>query len=687
MKFKRIGVCAVAAVVGTGLLATLAGCGGSDIVATVADPERTFNYWVVQSEGTGAGGLYDTYAQNPGVVYMTDKDQTYSPAVKSGDGYTKESSTVTNKIGLNFEAPMAGASPQQSFLTSLNSGTTDVLDLAYSPDTVVSLYEQGVLMDITWWVENYMPNYVKYLQDNDFYNVATSEVNGERKFLQLYYFTENKLEFQGYQYRRDWLLEYGTPFDTETGAFGTQTYLELHPDWGWQNYGTADAVWEDGIVFPSYYGFHYTSDGTEYGVGTLSYDQDLYDYIRGYYTELADGSEQKIEDYVGQWPVTLSDWEWMLDVFQTAIHDNGFTSGYGMTLYPNGFINTGNLVSSFGGGGIEWYRTPEGEDRDGDGKGNDVMFGADEGGFEEYIAVMRQWYQNGWIDGGFEANMGDLFWDLDGENVRQGYVGIYLAMDSQLMNQMDLSGGMEDDPTYGICSYGMPFPVNDKYGDASLQYKDPYCFYGATKEQGSFMVSTAAEKNGKDLAALFTFLDYCYSEEVGIIKAAGLSKEQMDASQEGVQKLYEEFGLVNGAWYYDENNEPTKTPEYDALDQNTQNMLKPNRIMSVQLYVKPHAETQSSLFTNQLWLLYSCTGYITESFLSQMTDAQYRLFQSSQTQMRNSFQSNIPGFILDGTGPLDREAFRAYISQLKSECTIDQITRALDALSHRLEEA
>ena len=672
------------------MCAPITACGSkSDIVATKADASRTYNYWTSETDGVGAGGLYQQYEQNAGIVYMTDQDRTYNTATKNADGsYTKNSETVTNKVGLHYEAPMAGASPQQSFLTSLNSGKMDVLDLSFSPDTAVELYEQGVLLDLTWWVENYMPNYKGYIERNGLYNNATVNVNGQRKYLQLYNYTEYARNWQGFQYRRDWLLKFGHPFATDVkeqggvAAFDEQTYAEANPSWGWQEYGTPQAKWEDGILFPSWYGYHYENNGTTVGsLGTLTFDQTLYDYIHGDYADQVKNAKYTYEEYKGQWPATISDWEWMFDIFQNAIDALNYTEGYGMTLYNCGFLNSGNLVSSFGGGGVEWYQTLDTEDLDGDGMTRDVVFGADGETFKEYLRTMRKWTQNGWIDKGFQANSGQ-FWELDSTNVRMGYVGIYLGMNNQLLGAMDLSNGDKGDSTYGICSYGMPFPINDKYGDASRQYKTPYSFWAIGGENNSVMVTKAAETNGKDLPALFTFLDYLYGEEAGYIKAAGLNKEMLDKSQQAVRDLYAEYGLENGAWYYDEDGNAKLTPEWDALPVPTQNMLKAVRITGAELNVLPSDIQPDDVFIDQLWGLFESKGFLPNSFYMQLTTKQYSIYQTSLTNIRNSFLSNVPGYILNGNGDFDESGFDQYIKELKRQCNVDTLTKALDDLAH-----
>ena len=674
MKAKKIGICALSVLIGASVCASITACKGhSDIVATTSDAAHTFNYWVSMTDGTGIGGIVDTYEQNPSVVYFTEQDYTYKSAQKQGDSYV-QGEEVTNKVALHFESPTVVGQEQNSFITSLNSGKTDILELDYAPETVTKMYRNGKLLDLTWWVENYMPNYKKYVEDNGLYNYFTTEIDGERKYLQLYNCREAGEDyFCGYQYRRDWILEYGV--DPSQGATTGQTFAEAHPDWGWQE---ADGVkaWVDEIRFPSYYGYTYTTadNGSASGMGTLTKSAEVEDFIQNEYPAMVGSDlreEYAWEAYEGQWPVTISDWEWMLDIFQIAIEDLGYTErGYCMSLYQPGFVNTGNLVSSFGGGGVEWYRNKEGE----------VVFGGDTETFRTYVEVMNGWYQNGWIDTGFQSHS-DLFWRWDEATVRQGYVGLFYGLDNQLLGYMDQSNGVEANPTNGLCSYGMPFPVNDKYGSDELRFQEPYCFYGMETQTNSIMVTTDAEKNGKDLAALFTFLDNMYTWEAAGIKGSSLTKEMIENSQEGVQALFEDYGLSDGCWEVREDGNRYMTEEYILLAGDTMNLLQPVRLFGLEGLRFPPEGNKEYQFTTQLWGFWSNSGYLQNSFYTQLTPDEYDIYNQYNTSMRNNFISEVPKFI---KGERSMSEWESWYESMKSSCKVDLVTTMLQSLNQKL---
>ena len=144
----------------SGLACTLAfsmlaatGCGNQ----SASDEGDTFSWWIYS--GDGAGTYYDEYEENPAVQWL---NQQYWDTENGGLG-TEENGTP---LKFTFQAPIAG-SEQDNFNTMMSTGEyTDVVDLSYSADTAATLVEEGQLLDITEYVEKYMPNYVAYLDKN-----------------------------------------------------------------------------------------------------------------------------------------------------------------------------------------------------------------------------------------------------------------------------------------------------------------------------------------------------------------------------------------------------------------------------------------------------------------------------------------------------------------------------------------
>ena len=112
----------------------------------------------------------------------------------------------------------------------------------------------------------------------------------------------------------------------------------------------------------------------------------------------------------------------------------------------------------------------------------------------------------------------------------------------------------EGDPLLdGICVYGAAQPINDVYGDESVQGNDPACFFQGTLV-GTATVVTEKTKD-KDLARLFTAIDWFYSEEGSIMRSMGFSDEQQAVIQ---SPHYVERGYEKGAYTVETDNEGNK---------------------------------------------------------------------------------------------------------------------------------
>ena len=615
---KILTICLSAVLLG-GVCASFIGCGNNS--------SADFTYWVSVAEGQSD---YGSYENNPGVQYLTAKEW----QVPGGE---------TEKVSLQFIVPSSAQSPEDAFSTAI-SDPADIMELTYSQDSILDLYENGKALDITEYVEKYMPNYLKFLNDNGLYNSATNLVDGERRFLQLYsyYQDPNQPSWLGYDYRRDWIVEYG--YNPSTGTKFTGSW-------------NADKTeWTDDVKFPSYYDLSYTSPSGGYNGAErtgLSQNSELAAYMDTY--------AETYSDYDGSYPVTISDWEWMLDIFEVALKGEGIGDGYCMSLYNTGFVMTGNLVSSFGGGGVEWYKNTD----------NTIHFGVTESTFETYVEAVRGWYGNGWIDTGFQTHT-DLFYRTDEQTVNQGKVGLWCGMDSQLFNAMDISDGNENHATYNICVYGAPYPINDKYGEAENKFVDPYCFYQVSREICQTMISTSAvstpEKEAK-LPALFTMLDYLYSDEGAVLKGGGFTKEQVEETQ---NELYIRAGLQNGMCEYSEEKGCyVFTDEGEKLSPNQTNLLKPLRVLGLEAYIQYKETPARDFYRANLWTRYTNTGRLEESFISQLSSEDNKEYNRILTLVREEFSKQVPGFIKGETDMSQWSSFTRSVTRLGTQSITD----------------
>ncbi len=447
--FKRV----LGAVLGgTMAMSLLAGCGGGGGVG--GDADETYTMWIYSGQDSA---YYLDYEENPALQYALQK--TYGPDEKT--------------LAIDFWVPPSG-SAADNYSTMIGSGDLpDVIDASIA-DAPTVMYETGQVMDLTELIPEYMPNYMKYLEEHpEIAHKAYVDIDGEEKMLFIRSFEEDYgYNFCGVEYRRDWIAKYGT--NPETGAAFTGEFTdESDPD-----------SWVDDVVFPS------------------------------------GGSD----------PLYISDWEWMFEIFDKAMEAEGITDGYCLSIYYPGFTWNGNFTSCFGGGSPLWYKDLDGN----------VTFGADSPQFRAYLECLNTWYSNGWIDPSFNQRTSDAHYSIDDTTTRQGKVGLWVGLESQLGRRMDVGAS---EYTEGICSYGAPWPINDVYGDASCQNVEPNAVDHTSLAGTVWYVTSAAE--GKDLGTLLSFFDYFYSEEGAVLKTLGLSKEQVEETQ---NQVYLDNGLENGAY-------------------------------------------------------------------------------------------------------------------------------------------
>ncbi len=407
---------------------------------------------------------YDDYNDNPSVRQWLDMSWD-----ADGDGRGK-------RIAFDFWQPPTD-NATDFFTTMLATAEyPDVLSMIQAGQSPLSLYEDGVILDLTDYIAEYMPNLSAWLEAHPTYvKQLTTEIDGEQRYLYLPT-VSNTVEnaWGSYNYRRDWIVKYGK--NPETGAAFTGGYDD-------------EGEWSDDVVFPS-------------------------------------GNTD---------PYYISDWEWMLDIFQTAIETEGIEDGYALQLPPRGYVDTGDMSSGFGvcfGYGGYYF------DEDGQ-----VQFGMANDSARAYLQCVNTWYENGWINPTFDEFSMDTMWFLlDPEKVYSGKIGLWYGMIAQWGKNLDTGTSPY---TEGICVMAAPQPINDIYGDENCRNIEPRMFY---ENQLAFIGATVTNKaEDKDLPTLFTALDYLYSKEGGMLRYLGLSNDKVaELEGTGLADLYTDNGLSGG---------------------------------------------------------------------------------------------------------------------------------------------
>lgn len=431
------------------------------------------------SSGGSSGGdtVTITYWQARGEDSSFYEEYEDNPIVK----YIENNYTFNGKkLHLDFFTAPPG-SEADDFSTLLGTGDyCDVMDMSMASATPVELYKDGIVWDLTDLVKNNMPNYMAFLEANpDCEESMYSVVDGEKKILQLYGFNDEITpNFEGYCYRRDWIAKYGT--NPKTGAAFTYGFTDENDKESWQ----------DDVVFPS-------------------------------------GGDE---------PLYISDWEWMFDIFEKALKDQGIADGYCYSPYYLGYQATGDLATGFGGGGPHWYR-----------EGNTCRYGVTEDNFRAYLQCMNTWFSKGWIDSSFAEHTSDMFFAVDSAKVFQGKVGLWQGRLSTAGTQIDAG----DEYTAGAVVYGCKQPINDIYGGPDQQGKEPNMMYQFTKLGPSACITTKLKE--EEVITFLKYVDFLFTDE-GRLLRCGLNKEQYEASQD---ELYTKYGLTEGMYTFVEKDDET----------------------------------------------------------------------------------------------------------------------------------
>lgn len=615
-KFFAI-ICAFAIIIGAcfTLVACNKGGGAND-----------FTVWIPNAE---AASDYDGYAENPVVKYISAKEW------------------AGTKLNLTWQIPPKSEDPSDNLARAISTNTyADVINATSfsSIESIAELYDDGYLLDLTPYIDKYMPNYKKFLQDNP--ELASTAMNvmpdGTTKHLQLWCWQGDEKMWGGWNYRRDWLVQYGT--NPSTGA-------KFNGSWTVTREGGKKDVWVDNVFFPSWY------------------DED----VKNWY--LADVDP----NWDGQMPVTIDDWAWMLGIFKKAISEQGINGGYAMQMYSPGYYEIGDLVTAFGGGST-WYLNPE---------RTNVSFGLTDDNFYYYTQMINEWYRKGYVDPSFNERKG-LFFEMDTTTISQGKVGLWYGFNSALCDAIDISGGKENSEvngyTNGSVVFGARQPINTSYGDASVQRIIPSSMYQLGREKFSFVVTDKAKN--KNLEALFTMMDYMYSDEGLILNSFGMSKEQYEWYKQTTGQTDIMYEKVNGEIYTIVDGKYKMNPIVSSDDiflaaACGNNLWGLQNKAGLKYYGGDDNVTKEKCVNE--YTFFRNTGEIPKSMLNQLTPKQYTDFSAIQVKIRNDTATDYPALVKNskGVSQIDWAAWCAKIEAKGCNDATKIIQDLLDNLNHK----
>ena len=645
MKMKRV---LSVGLVGAMALSTLAltGCGSN----SSDGGDNTVSWWITMTDGNGV--YYDDYEDNPAVEWL---NQQYWDIENGGLG-TKEDGTP---LKFTFQVPISG-SETDNFNTMMSTGEyTDIIDLAMSTDTAATMVDEGTLLDITDYVEKYMPHYIEYLDKNPEQKALLTheDENGDTRYYEIGAIKEeNDVPWGGYMYRRDWLVEYAQP---------TAYVWDWDSDYVKENGHPAVTPLEEAQASGNMEGWK-ANEVTEF---TSSEGEDP----KNDYTDnviFPSGTSD---------PLTISDWEWMLDAFKKAIDDKGFsgnTDAYCTTVYYPGFFGMGGLVSSFGGGTGVWSKDAD----------QNVYFSGTSDNFKTYLECLNTWYNNGWMDTRFETRASDMFFSINQTGTAQGQVGLFYGTAASLGDAIRVTCADSEDQQK---AYVMPcaVPINDKYGTDEQKYKEPDAFYQGSRIAGRIGITEALEDKSEDtIAALFTFLDWMYTREGALTRSVGLSQEQID-SVDLENNLYEEYGIEGGAYDVSENEDgkTVYTFHYDTSG-DLGNALKFTRmVVGAELtgagadidYVFDKGESKVHQLATEQWTKYTSTASLYD-YNNQFTTEQNDIYSDINQSVNDYMNQNTPNLIKNGLDGWD--AYVEGINALHPEELTEVYQEVMDSL-------
>lgn len=477
------------------------------------------------------------------------------------------------KLDIDFYSAPPG-SEADNFNTLLGTGDySDILDMTMASQTATELYEDELIWDLTDYIEEYMPNYQAYLDANpDCEERIYTIVDGEKKILTLMGFADGVTpNFEGFCYRRDWVAKYGK--NPQTGEAFTYGFEDENND----------ETWFDNVVFPS-------------------------------------GGEN---------PVYISDWEWMFEIFEEAMDDLGIDDGYCYSCYYQGFMQTGDLYTGFGGGAPYWYKD-----------GDTIVDGCSNDNFRAYLECLNNWYEKGWLDKAFAEHTQDMFYAVDSQNVYQGKVGLWQGRISTVGTQIDAG----DEYTSGAVVYGCSQPINDIYGSDEQKNQTPDYLYQNSKYGNSVVLTTKLDE--EEMIAFLEFTDFLFTEEGSELATFGLDAEQYEES--GGNDLYESLGLTNGSYYVDENG---KYVTYLSQSSDTYAAVSLTRVNAKLSRVEnlSYDYDRYSAEAVELWDLYESTAGLNSAELGAVSvDGQNRITQIRANS--DSFLIRTVPTIINGTG-------------------------------------
>lgn len=262
-----------------------------------SDPAlRSFTYLLDKGESTE---YYLNYEDNPVMRYIANYK-----TFEASDG-------TQQRVLMSFQVPPAGKEADNLSLLVSTQSYPDVMSMTYFGGSLAELYEAGNILDLGPYIDQYMPNYKAWLEANP-QVIATTPVGDQDLHLTLTGIRANLSAydlFAGWCYRRDWIVRYGVQPDM---LFDPMVDSEPRPNP------------KAGQAFSG----HYTLDKDGNAIESATLEANV-------------NGDSWVDDVIfpsgNTDPIYISDWEWMFEIFERALKEQGIADGYVTSVYYPGF--------------------------------------------------------------------------------------------------------------------------------------------------------------------------------------------------------------------------------------------------------------------------------------------------------------------------------------------------------------
>lgn len=377
--------------------------------------------------------------------------------------------------------------------------------------------------------------------------------------------------------------------------------------------------------------------------GGMVYRRDIVETMTGGYVFFPSGEEE---------PTTVEDWEYILDLMKTYFEAAGFPDYAPLILPSNGYFTTGELVNGFGAAG-DFYVIDD-----------EVKYGPTTEEFYNYLTKMHEWYEAGYIYKDFASRTGDLFYLPNTALTYGGAAGIWFGLSSQLGDLMSI-------PEYYLFMdvRGLSSPLDvDNGQDGSISGTMSLISDRANSEQSGWVASTKCSDEA--LIRFLTMADYLFTEEGGMLTQYGLDAAHGSAEN----KMYQELGIADGSFSYDENGEFQWHPLVDISGENPLKMIAINGQRLPGLLMVKYANesnTQTTLDANDRWTLYgTANNYPSSAYISA---EESEILTRNSTSYTDYLNTMAPKFIT-GAEELTEESFAAFVERM-NELGVEEATQ------------